>query len=145
MRSLRRSPQLGVVVPVYNVESFLPACLDSLLEQSYRNLDVVMGLENRIVYHSVDVIRGKCSVQKALIKDRRVENLYLLPASQSDDKDCVTPDQMRALKSMVIPLGRSGTPEEAAGGVFFLCSPWSNFVHGQVLNVTGGQFTGMTT
>ena len=45
----------------------------------------------------------------------------------------------------VIPLGRTGTPEEAAGGVFFLCSPWSNFVHGQVLNITGGQFTGMTT
>ena len=55
------------------------------------------------------------------------------------------PDQMRAMKSMLIPLGRSGTPEEAAGGVFFLCSPWSNFVHGQVLNITGGQFTGMTT
>jgi 3-oxoacyl-[acyl-carrier protein] reductase len=55
------------------------------------------------------------------------------------------PDQMRAMKEYVIPLGRSGTPEEAAGGVFFLCSPWSNFVHGQVLNVTGGQFTGMTT
>jgi 3-oxoacyl-[acyl-carrier protein] reductase len=55
------------------------------------------------------------------------------------------PDQMRAMKSMLIPLGRGGTPEEAAGGVFFLCSPWSNFVHGQVLNVTGGQFTGMTT
>jgi 3-oxoacyl-[acyl-carrier protein] reductase len=55
------------------------------------------------------------------------------------------PDQMRAMKSMVIPLGRGGTPEEAAGGVFFLCSPWSNFVHGQVLNITGGQFTGMTT
>jgi 3-oxoacyl-[acyl-carrier protein] reductase len=55
------------------------------------------------------------------------------------------PDQMRAMKSMLIPLGRSGTPAEAAGGVFFLCSPWSNFVHGQVLNITGGQFTGMTT
>ena len=41
-----------------------------------------------------------------------------------------------------IPVGRPGTPEEAAGGVFFLCSPWSNFVHGQVLNITGGQFTG---
>ena len=36
-------------------------------------------------------------------------------------------------------------PQEAAGGVFFLCSPWSNYVHGQVLNITGGQFTGMTT
>jgi 3-oxoacyl-[acyl-carrier protein] reductase len=53
------------------------------------------------------------------------------------------PDQMRGMASMLIPLGRTGTPEEAAGGVFFLCSPWSNFVHGQVLNITGGQFTGM--
>ena len=44
------------------------------------------------------------------------------------------PDEMRGMKSMLIPLGRGGTPEEAAGGVFFLCSPWSNFVHGQVLN-----------
>ncbi len=62
-----------------------------------RNLDVVMGLENRIVYHSVDVIRGKCALAKALIKDRRIEGLWLLPASQTDDKDAVTPDDMRAL------------------------------------------------
>ncbi len=55
------------------------------------------------------------------------------------------PDQLRGMAAMLIPLGRPGRPEEAAGGVFFLCSPWSNFVHGQVLNVTGGQFTGMTT
>ena len=55
------------------------------------------------------------------------------------------PDPIRGVAPMMIPLGRPGTPEEAAGGVFFLCSPWSNFVHGQVLNVTGGQFTGMTT
>jgi 3-oxoacyl-[acyl-carrier protein] reductase len=55
------------------------------------------------------------------------------------------PDQMRGLASMLIPIGRPGTPEEAAGGVFFLCSPWSNYVHGQTLNITGGQFTGMTT
>ncbi len=54
------------------------------------------------------------------------------------------PEQMRGMAQMLIPLGRPGTPEEAAGGVFFLCSPWSNYVHGQVLNVTGGQFTGMT-
>ena len=52
------------------------------------------------------------------------------------------PEQMRGMASMLIPLGRPGTPEEAAGGVFFLCSPWSNFVHGQVLNITGGQFGG---
>jgi 3-oxoacyl-[acyl-carrier protein] reductase len=53
------------------------------------------------------------------------------------------PEQLRAMGSMVIPLGRPGTPAEAANGVFFLCSPWSNYVHGQVLNITGGQFTGM--
>ncbi|HYH90419.1 MAG TPA: SDR family NAD(P)-dependent oxidoreductase [Solirubrobacteraceae bacterium] len=55
------------------------------------------------------------------------------------------PDQLRGMAAMLIPLGRPGTPEEAAGGVFFLCSPWSNYVHGQVLNITGGQFGGMTT
>ena len=55
------------------------------------------------------------------------------------------PEQLRQMASMLIPLGRPGTPEEAAGGVFFLCSPWSNYVSGQVLNVTGGQFTGMTS
>ena len=54
------------------------------------------------------------------------------------------PDQLRGMASMLIPLGRPGTPEEAAGGVFFLCSPWSNYVHGQVLNITGGQFGGMS-
>ena len=55
------------------------------------------------------------------------------------------PDQMRGMASMLIPIGRPGTPEEAAGGVFFLCSPWSNYVHGQTLNISGGMFTGMTT
>jgi 3-oxoacyl-[acyl-carrier protein] reductase len=54
------------------------------------------------------------------------------------------PDQLRGMVPMLIPLGRPGTPREAAGGVFFLCSPWADYVHGQVLNVTGGQFTGMT-
>jgi 3-oxoacyl-[acyl-carrier protein] reductase len=55
------------------------------------------------------------------------------------------PEQLRGMGAMMIPLGRPGTPQEAAGGVFFLCTPWSNFVHGQVLNITGGQFSGMTT
>jgi septum site-determining protein MinD len=62
-----------------------------------RNLDVVMGLENRIVYHVVDVVQGKCTVQKALIKDRRLENLWLLPASQTDDKDALSPSDMKKL------------------------------------------------
>jgi 3-oxoacyl-[acyl-carrier protein] reductase len=54
------------------------------------------------------------------------------------------PEQMRGLASALIPLGRAASPEEAAGGVFFLCSPWSNYVHGQTLHVTGGMFGGMT-
>jgi 3-oxoacyl-[acyl-carrier protein] reductase len=54
------------------------------------------------------------------------------------------PEQMRQMASMLIPLGRAATPEEAAGGVFFLCSPWSNYVHGQTLHITGGLFGGMT-
>src|ERR687892_351602 len=53
------------------------------------------------------------------------------------------PEQMRQMAAMIIPIGRPATPEEAAGPVFFLCSPWANYVHGQVLNVTGGQFGGM--
>jgi 3-oxoacyl-[acyl-carrier protein] reductase len=55
------------------------------------------------------------------------------------------PDQLRGMAPMLIPLGRPGTPQEAAGGVLFLCSPWSNYVTGQVINITGGQFSGMTT
>src|ERR1700680_2010542 len=51
------------------------------------------------------------------------------------------PEQMRQMASVLIPLGRPATPEEAAGGVFFLCSPWSNYVHGQTLHVTGGIFS----
>ncbi|EHN11332.1 3-oxoacyl-[acyl-carrier protein] reductase [Patulibacter medicamentivorans] len=54
------------------------------------------------------------------------------------------PDELRELAPMMVPIGRPGTPEEAAGGIFFLCSPWSNYVHGQTLHVTGGQFGGMT-
>jgi 3-oxoacyl-[acyl-carrier protein] reductase len=55
------------------------------------------------------------------------------------------PDQLRGMASALIPLGRPGTPQEAAGGVFLLCSPWANYITGQVLNITGGQFTGMTS
>lgn len=59
-----------------------------------RNLDIVMGLESRIVYTVVDVIEGRCPLHQALIRDRRVDELYLLPASQTRDKDAITPDQM---------------------------------------------------
>jgi 3-oxoacyl-[acyl-carrier protein] reductase len=55
------------------------------------------------------------------------------------------PEQMRQMAAMIIPLGRPAQPEEAAGPVLFLCSELANYVHGQVLNVTGGQFGGMYT
>jgi 3-oxoacyl-[acyl-carrier protein] reductase len=54
------------------------------------------------------------------------------------------PEKMRQLAPTIIPLGRPATPREAAGPIFFLCSPWSDFVHGQVLTANGGQTTGMT-
>ena len=62
-----------------------------------RNLDVVMGLENRIVYNLVDVVEGNCRVKQALIKDKRHGNLFLLPSAQTRDKTSVTPEQMRKL------------------------------------------------
>lgn len=62
-----------------------------------RNLDVVLGLENRIVYDIVDVVEGTCRPQQAMIKDKRFENLYLIPAAQTRDKTAVNPEQMKTL------------------------------------------------
>lgn len=59
-----------------------------------RNLDVVMGLENRIVYNLVDVIEGNCRMKQALIRDKRYPNLFLLPSAQTRDKSSVSPGQM---------------------------------------------------
>ena len=59
-----------------------------------RNLDVVMGLENRIVYNLVDVIENKCRIKQALIKDKRHPSLFLMPSAQTKDKTAVTPEQM---------------------------------------------------
>ena len=62
-----------------------------------RNLDVVMGLENRIVYNLVDVVEGNCRMKQALIKDKRYDNLFLLPSAQTRDKSAVSPEQMKKL------------------------------------------------
>jgi len=62
-----------------------------------RNLDVVLGLENRIVYDIVDVVRENCRLKQALIKDKRYENMYLLPAAQTKDKTAVKEEQMKVL------------------------------------------------
>ena len=62
-----------------------------------RNLDVVMGLENRIVYDIVDVVEEKCKLRQALIKDKRFKELYLLPAAQTRDKSAVNEEQMKKI------------------------------------------------
>ncbi len=62
-----------------------------------RNLDVIMGLENRIVYDIVDITEGRAKLNQALIKDKRFSDLYLLPAAQTKDKTAITPDEMRTL------------------------------------------------
>ena len=62
-----------------------------------RNLDVVMGLENRIVYDIVDVVEGKCKLRQALIKDKRFDELFLLPAAQTRDKNAINEEQMKEL------------------------------------------------
>jgi septum site-determining protein MinD len=67
-------------------------CIDT--DIGLRNLDVVMGLENRIVYDLVDVVEGRCRLRQALIKDKRLSELYLLPAAQTRDKTAVSPEDM---------------------------------------------------
>lgn len=62
-----------------------------------RNLDVIMGLENRVVYDLVDVVQNRCRLRQALIRDKHLENLFLLPAAQTKDKTAVNPAQMEAL------------------------------------------------
>ena len=66
-----------------------------------RNLDVVMGLENLIVYNLVDVIEGTCRLKQALIRDKRYENLYLLPSAQTKDKSAISPGQTKKLTAQL--------------------------------------------
>jgi septum site-determining protein MinD len=68
-----------------------------------RNLDVVMGLENRIVYDLVDAVEGHCRLRQALIRDKRLSELYLLPAAQTRDKTAVSPEQMVELCDQLRP------------------------------------------
>ena len=68
-----------------------------------RNLDIVLGLESRIVYTSMDVIDKQCELSKALVRDRRVDGLTLLAASQKNNKDDVQPAQMKAICDKLRP------------------------------------------
>lgn len=67
-------------------------CIDG--DIGLRNLDIVMGLENRIVYDIVDVIEGRCRLRQAMIRDKRLPELYLIPAAQTRDKSAVSPSDM---------------------------------------------------
>jgi septum site-determining protein MinD len=76
-------------------------CIDS--DIGLRNLDVVMGLENRIVYDLVDVIEGRCRLRQALIRDKRLPELFLIPAAQTRDKSAVSPSDMVRLCNELRP------------------------------------------
>ena len=92
---------VGKTTAVANIAVALAAdgqkvvCLDS--DIGLRNLDVVMGLENRIVYDLVDVIEGRCRLRQAMIRDKRVAELFLIPAAQTRDKSAVSPADMMRL------------------------------------------------
>jgi len=62
-----------------------------------KNLDVIMGLENRIIYTLMDVVREKCETQEALVRHKQLRNLYLLPASQIATKEMLSPDDMKKI------------------------------------------------
>lgn len=68
-----------------------------------RNLDVVMGLENRIIYDLIDVAEGRCRVNQALVKDKRFDELYMLPAAQTKDKNDISPEQVRKIIEQLKP------------------------------------------
>ncbi|MEN8171665.1 MAG: septum site-determining protein MinD [Chloroflexota bacterium] len=76
-------------------------CIDA--DIGLRNLDIVMGLENRIVYDLVDVVEGRCRLRQAMIRDKRSEGLYLIPAAQTRDKTAVSPSDMIKLCNELRP------------------------------------------
>jgi len=74
-------------------------CIDA--DIGLRNLDVVMGLENRIVYDLVDVVEGRCKLRQAMIRDKRLEDLYLIPAAQTRDKSALSPNDMKRISNQL--------------------------------------------
>ncbi len=80
---------------------FKVVCIDA--DIGLRNLDVVMGLENRIVYDLVDAIEGRCKLRQAMIRDKRLEELYLIPAAQTRDKNAISPKDMQRVCDQLRP------------------------------------------
>jgi septum site-determining protein MinD len=89
---------VGKTTAVANLATALAAdgrkvvCIDG--DIGLRNLDVIMGLENRIVYDIVDVIEGRCKLKQAMIRDKHYPDMYLIPAAQTRDKNAVSPSDM---------------------------------------------------
>jgi septum site-determining protein MinD len=98
---------VGKTTAVANIAVALAAdgarvvCLDG--DIGLRNLDVVMGLENRIVYDIVDVIEGRCKLRQAMIRDKHLPELYLIPAAQTRDKNAVSPSDMNRICNELRP------------------------------------------
>ncbi len=92
---------VGKTTTVANLGSMLAKNKHSVVmidaDIGLRNLDVVMGLENRIVYNLVDIVEGKCRKQQAMIRDRKLNNLFIIPSAQTREKDAVNPEQMKEL------------------------------------------------
>jgi len=92
---------VGKTTAVANIAVALAAngskvvCIDG--DIGLRNLDVILGLENRIVYDIVDVIEGRCRLKQAMIRDKKISNLYLIPAAQARDKNAVSANDMKTL------------------------------------------------
>jgi len=76
----------------FALQGFKVVCIDA--DIGLRNLDVVLGLENRIVYDLVDVVEGRCRLRQAMIRDKRLPELYLIPAAQTRDKSAISPSDM---------------------------------------------------
>lgn len=68
-----------------------------------RNLDLLLGLEQRVVYTIIDALSGECTLEKAIVKDKRTEGLHLLPAAQNRTKDAITPEQMKEVVEQLSP------------------------------------------
>src|SRR3989304_4110768 len=98
---------VGKTTATANISAALAAlghrvvCIDA--DIGLRNLDVVLGLENRIVYDLVDVVEGRCKLRQAMIRDKRLEELYLIPAAQTRDKTAVSPKDMQRICDEIRP------------------------------------------